>query len=74
MYGERGKDQKLILKGYREISGGGGAMYTCSPLEQHFGLPGEGRYTVEVLFPATGKRVSLPDVSAAQMITVEEPE
>ncbi len=69
--GEKGGNGRLV--GYREVMGGGGAMYTCPVLEQHFGVPDKGKYTVEVRFPVSGKRVTLPDVAAAGTLVVEEP-
>lgn len=73
VYDEAGKGKERLLMGYSEVLGGGGAMYTCPVLEQHFGVPASGKYTVDVLFPASGKRVTLPGVAASQVLTVEEP-
>ncbi len=72
VYEEREKKERL-LKGYSEIRGGGGAMYTCPVLEQHFGLLGGGKYSVDALFPVSGQRVSVTNVNAAQTIVIEEP-
>ena len=57
-----------------EPYGGGGAMYTSPPLVQHFGLAAGKRYRVEVLFPASGKRVVVDKVALAQTSTIREPE
>jgi hypothetical protein len=62
------------LVGYRAIQSGSGYC-RCSPLEAHFGL---GRkptkeYTVEVVFPATKKRVVVPRVRPGRKLVVREP-
>jgi hypothetical protein len=70
---EEKRGKKGRLRGYREIIGGGGALYTCPTLDQHFGLPGRGTYSVRVFFPVSGKTVSRSNVSAGRTVVVEEP-
>lgn len=60
------------LRGYREVRSGGGSMYSGAILQQHIGVTREKTYTVEVLFPVSGKRVVLSDVTAPQILTIEE--
>ncbi|MDD5677260.1 MAG: VCBS repeat-containing protein [Kiritimatiellae bacterium] len=73
VYEEAGTNTTRRLRGYREVRSGGGAMYSGAILEQHVGVPRGGRYTVEVLFPVSGKRVTLPGVTAPQVLAIEEP-
>lgn len=74
VYDAGGQGANRRLRGYSEVLGGGVSMYTCPVLEQHFGVPGSGKYDVEVLFPVSGKRVKLSGEAAARTLTVEEPE
>ena len=59
------------LRSYREVLGGG-SMYNCPPLEQHFGLPAGRTYRLEVLFPVSGRTVRR-DVTAGRTVHGEEP-
>ena len=69
---EDGTGKARRLRGYREVRTGGGAMYSGAILQQHVAVPRSGKYTVEVLFPVSGKRVTLPGVTAPQILTIEE--
>ena len=63
--------EKLI--GYRQIQSGSG-YGRCSPLEAHFGLgrkPAES-YRLEVVFPATRKKVVVEDVKPGRLLVVKE--
>jgi hypothetical protein len=62
------------LVGFRRIGSSSGYA-RCSPLEAHFGLgkkPAK-EYTVEVVFPATRKRVTVPGVKPGRKLVVREP-
>jgi hypothetical protein len=60
------------LLGSRSIQSGAGYC-RCSPLEAHFGIePGVDALTVEVMFPATKKRVVQANVKPGQRIVVRE--
>ena len=57
----------------RHVQAGAGYC-RCSPLEAHFGLGRKpaARYTVEVFFPATRKRVTVENVKPGQRIVIKE--
>jgi len=73
VYEEGGTNRQPRLRGYREVRSGGGSMYSGAILEQHIGVPHGGSYTVEVLFPVSGKRVKVSGVSAPRTLMIEEP-
>lgn len=68
-----GEGKARKLRGYREVRTGGGAMYSGAILDQHVGVPRTGKYTVEVLFPVSGKKVALPGLTPPQIVTIAEP-
>jgi hypothetical protein len=61
-----------FLRGFREVAGGSG-VFSCPPLEQHFGLPRAAEYDLEVVFPTTGKVVRKPGVPARTIMEIREP-
>lgn len=70
---EDGTNGVRRLRGYREVRSGGGSMYSGAILDQHVGVPRNGRYTVEVLFPISGKKVTKTEVTAPQILVIDEP-
>ena len=65
-------DDKAALRGFREVIAGSGT-FPGNPLQQHFGVNGEKKYDVVVIFPSGEKTVER-NVAAAQTITITEPE
>ncbi|MFH0793677.1 MAG: CRTAC1 family protein, partial [bacterium] len=59
------------LRGYSQVQSQSG-YESFNSLVQHFGLPSEGRYDVEVLFPRSGKIARRGSVSPAQTLTITE--
>ncbi|NLE66065.1 MAG: CRTAC1 family protein [Lentisphaerae bacterium] len=68
-----GEGKARKLRGYREVRAGGGSMYSGAILDQHVGVPRTGKYTVEVLFPVSGQKVTLPGLTPPQIVTIAEP-
>ncbi len=73
VYEEKSGKKTGQLQGYREVRSGGGSMYSGEIVQQHVGVARGKTYTVEALFPVTGKRVTLTGVAAAQTLVIEEP-
>ncbi len=74
VYDESEADPERRLRGYREVKSGGGSMYSGGILQQHIGLgPGGGPYTVETLFPVSGERVTVSNVTPHRILTIVEP-
>ena len=69
-----GTNMARRLRGYREVCSGGGSLFSGASLDQHVGLgPGGGLYTVETLFPVSGKRVTVSNAVPFRILTIEEP-
>jgi hypothetical protein len=69
----KGKEKFSRLVGFRQIQSGSG-YGRCSPLEAHFGLGKSlaASYTVEVVFPASGKKVAVENVKPGRLLVVKE--
>lgn len=69
-----GTNEARRLRGYREVCSGGGSLFSGAILDQHVGLgPRGGPYTVETLFPVSGKRVTVSNAVPFRILTLEEP-
>ncbi len=62
------------LQGYREVASGGGIHFAGASLRQHVAVARGRRYTVEVLFPVSGKRARVTGATAGQFLTIDEPD
>jgi len=67
--GSRDKDK---LAGFREVTAGNGP-FPGNPLEQHFGLPGEGPYDVVAVLPTSGRELTAEGVRLGDVVELVEP-
>ncbi len=67
-----GSRDKSKLVGFREVTAGNGT-FPGNPLEQHFGLPGDGPYDVVAIMPATGKELTAAGVKPGEVVELVEP-
>lgn len=65
------KENSDSLLAFREINCGSGYSSVNSK-QVHFGVPGNGLYRIEVLFPASGKKIILNNLHPGQFLFVSE--
>lgn len=73
MYESAEGERPRKLRGFREIQSGWGYCKS-GPLSAHFGLDAKRSYRLEILFPATEKKIVRENVRPGQSITVRERE
>ena len=68
---QAGSRDKSKLIGFREVTAGNGT-FPGNPLEQHFGLPGDGPYDVVAILPTSGRELTAEGVRPGDVVELVE--